>query len=134
MWLKPKIYGILVQWAQYNKFVESGSIDFQSEETVITYIDHSWILKQFGLLQCSLSFFRSLFHEESFTLYILFWIIFTLHLLIIQTFTWVLVPSNTLSSSLSCGSQGSTIQRPSPHKCGQKSSYSAFNRVVVAFP
>ena len=22
---KPKMYGILAQWAQYNKFVESGS-------------------------------------------------------------------------------------------------------------
>ena len=25
LWPKPKMYGILVQWAQYNKFVESGS-------------------------------------------------------------------------------------------------------------
>ena len=35
---------------------------------------------------------------------------------------------------VSCGSQGSTVQRSSPHKCGQKSSYSAFNAVVAAFP
>ena len=41
-------------------------------------------------------FFRSLLHEESFTLYILLWTIFTLHLLIIQTLTWVPVPSNIL--------------------------------------
>ena len=38
--------------------------------------------------------------KGSFTLYILLWIIFTLHLLIIRNSTWVLVPSNTLSSSL----------------------------------
>ena len=35
--------------------------------------------------------------------------------------------------SMSCGSQSSTVQRSSPHKCGQKSRYSAFNAVVV-FP
>ena len=36
--------------------------------------------------------------------------------------------------SVSCGSQGNTVQKSSPHKCGQKSSYSAFNAVVAAFP
>ena len=36
--------------------------------------------------------------------------------------------------SVSCGSQCSTVQRSSSHKCGQKSSYSAFNAVVAAFP
>ena len=46
------------------------------------------------------SFFRSPLHEESFTLYILLWIIFTLHLLIIRTLTWVPVPSDTLSGFL----------------------------------
>ena len=34
---------------------------------------------------------------------------------------------------MSCGSQDSTIQRSSPHKCGQKSSCNAFNVVVAAF-
>jgi len=77
------------------------SIEFQSKEAVTIYIDHNWIQKQLGLLQCSLSFFFSSFlHEESFTLYILLWIIFTLHLLIIRTLTWVLVPSDTLSGFL----------------------------------
>ena len=38
--------------------------------------------------------------KGSFTLYILLWIIFTLHLLIIRISTWVFVPSDTLSSSL----------------------------------
>jgi len=36
--------------------------------------------------------------------------------------------------SVSCDSQGSTVQRSSPHKCGQKSSCSTFNAVVAAFP
>ena len=33
---------------------------------------------------------------------------------------------------MSCGSQDSTVQGFSPHKCGQKSSCSAFNAVAVA--
>ena len=45
-------------------------------------------------------FFWSFLHEESFTLYILIWTIFTLHLLIIRALTWVLVPSDTLSGFL----------------------------------
>ena len=36
--------------------------------------------------------------------------------------------------SVSCGSQCSTVQRSSRHKCGQKSSCSAFNAMVAAFP
>ena len=36
--------------------------------------------------------------------------------------------------SLSCGSQDSIVQRYSSHKCDQKSSCSAFNVVVTAFP
>ena len=47
-----------------------------------------------------LSPFRSPFHEESSTLYSFFWIIFTLHLLIIWTLTWVLVPSATSTNFL----------------------------------
>ena len=35
--------------------------------------------------------------------------------------------------SMSCGCQGNTIQGSSLHKCGQKSSCSAFNVVVAAF-
>ena len=45
-------------------------------------------------------FFQSLLHEESFTLYILLWTIFTLHLLIIRALTWVPVPLDTLSGFL----------------------------------
>ena len=47
-----------------------------------------------------LSPFSPLFRGESPTLYSPFWIIFTLHLLIIWTFTWVLVPSATFPTSL----------------------------------
>ena len=36
--------------------------------------------------------------------------------------------------SVSCGNQGSIVQRSSPHKCDQKSSCSACNAVVAAFP
>ena len=36
--------------------------------------------------------------------------------------------------SVSCGSQSSTVQGSSPRKCGQRSSCSAFNVVIVAFP
>ena len=39
-----------------------------------------------------------------------------------------------LQLSVSRGSQGNTVQRSSPHKCSQKSSCSAFNAVVAAFP
>ena len=45
-------------------------------------------------------FFWSLFYEESFILYILIGIIFTLHLLIIWILTWIPVPSDPLSGFL----------------------------------
>ena len=35
--------------------------------------------------------------------------------------------------SVSCGSQGNTVQRSSPYKCDQKSNCSAFNAMIVAF-
>ena len=78
------------------------SVSFQSKEVKSVYDDCSQISKWFILLYC---FFFSLllpspFHEESSTLYSLFWIIFTLHLLIIWTLTWVLIPSTTFPSSL----------------------------------
>ena len=36
--------------------------------------------------------------------------------------------------SMSCSSQGSIVQESSPHKCGQNSSFGAFNAVIAAFP
>ena len=36
--------------------------------------------------------------------------------------------------SVSCSSQGSTVQESSPHKCGQKVSCWTFNAVAAAFP
>ena len=77
------------------------SIYFQSEEVNSWYNDHFRISESFRLLFYLFSLFRPLpSMKGSFTLYILLWIIFILHLLIIQSSTWVLVPSDTLSSSL----------------------------------
>ena len=79
-------------------------------------------------------FFRSLSHGGSLTLYIPPWIILILHLLIIWAFTWVSIPSDSLSGfSVSCDSQGNTVQGSCQHKCDQESSCSAFNAVVTAF-
>ena len=59
----------------------------------------------------------------------------SLHLLLIGAFTWVLVPSDTLSGfPVSCGSRDNTVQGSSWHKCSQESSCSAFNVVVAVFP
>ena len=83
----------------------------------------------------SFLFFQSPYYGGSLTLYILPWVILFLHLLIIWAFTRMPVPSNTLSGfSVSIGSQGNTVQGSSQHKCGQESSCSAFNAVIVAFP
>ena len=77
------------------------SINFQFEEVKSVYDGYSPISEWFRLLYCSFSsLFRSPFHGESSTLYIFFWIIFTLHLLIIWTPTWVFVLSATFPSSL----------------------------------
>ena len=75
-------------------------MDFQSEKVKLVYIDYSWIQRQFRLLQCSLSIFRSLSHGGSLTLYSSLWNILILHLLIIWASTWVPVPSDTLSDFL----------------------------------
>ena len=83
----------------------------------------------------SFLFFQSPSHGGFLTLYIPLWVILFLHLLIIWAFTWVHIPSNTFSNfSVSCGSQGNTIQGSSQHKCSQESNCSAFNVVVVVFP
>ena len=78
------------------------SVGSQSEEVKSVYDDCSQISEWFKLLyySFSLSSFDPPFHEESSTLYSLFWIIFTLHLLIIWTLIWVLVPSATFLNSL----------------------------------
>ena len=66
------------------------------------YDDCSKVSEQFGLPYYSFFslFFRSPFRGESPTLYNPFWIIFTLHLLIIWTLSWVLVLSVTFPSFL----------------------------------
>ena len=78
------------------------SVSFQSKEVKSVYDDCSQISKWFRLLYSSFSppSPPPPFHEESSTLYSLFWIIFTLHLLIIWTLTWVFIPSATFSISL----------------------------------
>ena len=100
------------------------------------YIDHSRIQKQFLLLKYSLS--------RSFLILSLRRILHTIYPPPNHPHpTPVDHPSLYLSTcpirhpfqfSVSCGSQGSIVQRSSPHKCGQKSNCSAFNAVVVAFP
>ena len=77
------------------------SVSFQSEEVESCMMI---ALKYQNSLNCCIALFsllfRSLFREESLTLYSLFWVIFTLHLLIIWTLTWVFVLSATFPSSL----------------------------------
>ena len=65
------------------------------------YISNKFDYKSvFWLLQCfSLDFFPPI-PLRFLTLYTSPWLIFSLHLLIIQTITWVLVPSDTLSNPL----------------------------------
>ena len=110
-------------------------MDFQFQEVKIIYIDHSWIQRQFGLLQCSLSIFP--IPPSQRVLRIIYSPLDHFHP------TSADHPSLYLSTcpirhhfwfSMSCGSQCSTIQKSSPHKCGQKSSCSAFNTVVATFP
>ena len=78
-------------------------------------------------------FFRSLPHEGSLTLYSSLQTISTLvdHL---SPYLSTCPIRHLLWFSVSCDSQDSTVQESSPHKCGQKSSYSAFNAVVATFP
>ena len=92
-------------------------------------------LRQFRLLQCFLSVFPIPFS----------WGFFHILQLLSDHLDPTLVDHLTphlsahpikhpFQPSMSCGSQGSTVQRSSPHKCGQKSSCSVFNAVVAAFP
>ena len=72
----------------------------QSEEVERVYDDCSQVSEQFGLLSCSFFLSSPLSWRVSYLLYSPFWIIFTLHLLIIWTLTWVLVSSATFSNFL----------------------------------
>ena len=75
------------------------SMSLQSEEVECVHDDCSKVLEQFRLLFCSFFFSPSLCGEFP-TLYSPFWIIFTLHRLIIWTLTQVLIPSATFPNSL----------------------------------
>ena len=86
------------------------------------------------LLPSSFSIFRSPSYGRYFSLYNPPWSILPLHLFVIQATTWVFVPSNfLLSFSLSCDLSRNIVQRSTPHKCGHKSRYTAFNVKVIAF-
>ena len=67
-------------------------------------------------------------------LYSPLWSIFFVHLFIIQLCTQVSVMLSSFSGFLWAVVVESTIQKSSPHKCGQESCCSAFNVVVAAFP
>ena len=123
-----------IKWQSNTNKMFLISMDFQFEEITIVYIDHSWIQRQFRLLQCSLSIF-SIFSP---------WRVFHLIYLPLDHLhpTPVNHPSPYLSTcpikhplwfSMSCGGQCNTVQRSPPHKCGQKSSCRAFNTMVAAF-
>ena len=127
---KPKVYGILHQWTQYNKFVEwikeLGFSAWITVNMVLMTIKQRWTKfikkslfsaqsKEFcsskywmrmvtGVLEIAtvLSLFipGSSLHRGFLLLYSPFWTILDFHLLIIQAYTWVSVPLDTLSSVL----------------------------------
>ena len=108
---------------------------FQSEEVTLVYIDHSWIQRQFRLLQCFLSIFPIFFSQRvSHIIQLPFEHLDStlINHLSLHLSTYPI--RHSLWLSVSCGSQGNTIQRSSPHKCDQKSSCNAFNAVAIAFP
>ena len=127
---KPKVYGILHQWTQYNKFVEwvkeLGFSAWITINMVFMTIKQRWtkFIKESLFLAhseelCSSKYWMRMVTRvlEITTMLSLFipgfslpggflllysplWTILVFHLLIIQTYTWVSVPSNTLSGIL----------------------------------
>ena len=72
-------------------------MNFLSMEASVHVNQLNRVQVKFWLLQCSFSlFFRSFPHKGSLTLYNSLWTILILHLLVIWTLIWVLVPSDTL--------------------------------------
>ena len=105
---------------------------FVSEKAFV----HIYWLNKIQMIQMfspfsSLSFFLPFFCGESFNLYSSFWLIFTLHLLIIWTFTWVLVPSTTFPDLLWVALAKKTLFRRLLHiNAASKVAVFAFNAVV----
>ena len=127
---KPKVYGILDQWTQYNKFVEwVKELGFSAWITVnmvfmtikqrwIEFIKESLFSAQSEELCSSKYWMRmvtrvleiatvpsllipgSSLHGGILLLYSPLWTILAFHLLIIQAYTWVPVPLDTLSGIL----------------------------------
>ena len=76
-----------------------------------------------------------LFPGGSLTLYNFLQVILALHLLIIQSTTWVLCSIRQLPKPLvSCGGQGSIVQGSSPHKCSQEVWWDALNVGAATIP
>ena len=125
---KPKMYGVLVQWAQYNEFVENesknwvlmnwsmASIGLKDNQAQIRDIEVYELSIRGGHNYCILItvgywdnldcysvfslFFWSPSHEGSSTFYNSFMIILTLFLLIIWIHTWLPIPLDTPFSLL----------------------------------
>ena len=110
-------------------------MNLQSEEVSFIQINHNLVQVQFRLLQCYFSIFLI---PSSWRVSYIIWLPLNhlnptlvdhlspyLSTCPIKHFLWL---------SVSCDSQGSTIQGSSLHKCGQKSSCNAFNAVVATFP
>ena len=87
------------------------------------------------MLQCFLYWFSALppLLGGSLTLYSSLQAIFTLHLLIIQSTIWVLVPSNTFPNFLWVAAT-KAAQGSSSHKCGQEVWWDILNVVAAAIP
>ena len=91
---------------------------------------------QFLLLQCFLyRFLDPPIHVGSFTLYIPFWLILTLHLLIMQATTRVLVPSDALPNLLWVTATKTVLFRSFfSHKYDQRVWWDAINVVAATIP
>ena len=128
-WIKWQVNRFWSQRKGDNKFVMRKNVLGRVRGDWFLYICLSSLIINLVLDYYSVSFliFWSLPHGGSLILYSSLWTILILHLLIVWAFTWVSVPSNTLFG------QGSTVQESFSHKCGQKSSFDAFNAVVATF-
>ena len=115
-------------------------MNWMSEE--VNYYLNNWfweliqllVLRSFFLFLFSLSLFRSPLSRRAFTLYSFFLHYPDRTLVHYLSLHLSMCPiSHLLWLSVNGGGWNCTVQRSSPHKCGQKSCCSAFNAVVAAF-
>ena len=78
--------------------------------------------------------FRSLPYGGFFTLYIFLNHLYRTLVHHLNLYSSICLIKHFLWLSVNDGGWNYTVQRSSPHKCGQKSCCSAFNTVVAAFP